>query len=126
MSACEPVAGLVQSPGLPVSAEGAPVFAEPWHAEAFAMAVVLNEKGVFTWGEWAQALSAELHVPGARDDAGDYFDCWVAALSKLVTAHAGVAQADLEALTHSWQRAAEATPHGMAIMLENDPQRSLS
>ena len=27
----------------------------------------------------------------------------------------------LERLSEAWQRAAEATPHGMAIVLENDP-----
>ena len=33
------------------------VFAEPWQAEAFALAVALHEKGLFSWSEWAEALS---------------------------------------------------------------------
>ncbi|MGE5158453.1 MAG: nitrile hydratase accessory protein, partial [Gemmatimonas sp.] len=36
--------------------EGGPVFREPWEAHAFAMALTLHERGVFTWTEWATAL----------------------------------------------------------------------
>ena len=32
-----------------------PVFREPWEAQAFAMTLVLHERGVFTWKEWAAA-----------------------------------------------------------------------
>jgi len=74
----------VQSPGLPKSPEGDPVFPEPWAAEAFAMTVHLHERGLFTWSEWAAALSGEVHKPGRAEDGSDYFDCWVAALSGLV------------------------------------------
>ena len=34
-------------PGIPRDAEG-PVFREPWEAQAFAMALALHERGVFT------------------------------------------------------------------------------
>ena len=50
---------LSDSERLPKDGDG-PVFAEPWEAQAFAMAVKLNEAGVFTWGEWAETLGAEL------------------------------------------------------------------
>src|SRR5213592_114578 len=40
--------------------EGGPVFAEPWQAQAFAIAVRLSAEGYFTWKEWANALAAEL------------------------------------------------------------------
>ena len=43
-------------------AEG-PVFREPWEAQAFAMALALHERGLFTWPEWAATL-------GRRDQAG--------------------------------------------------------
>jgi len=112
---------ITHSPGLPRSPDGAPVFPEPWNAEAFAMTVHLHAKGVFTWTEWAAALSAELHRPGRAEDGSDYFDCWVAALSSLLTAR-GVTDADtILALQHSWLRAAEATPHGQPIERANDP-----
>lgn len=114
---------LSQSPGLPRSAEGDSVFPEPWAAEAFAMTVHLNAKGLFSWSEWAAALSAQLHKPGRAEDGSDYFDCWVAALSELLISR-GIADAEtILTLQQSWQRAAEATPHGQAIELRNDPLR---
>ena len=112
---------LTQSPGLPRSAEGDPVFPEPWAAEAFAITVHLHEKGVFSWSEWAEALSREVHKPGRTQDGSDYFDCWVEALSGLLVKK-GVTDADaVLGLQQSWQRAAGATPHGAPIALANDP-----
>lgn len=123
MSACETVSPLTASPGLPTSAEGDPVFAEPWHATAFALTVHLHEKGLFSWSEWANVLSAKVKAPGRAADGSDYFDAWVEALSALL-ADKGVAEAGtLLALQQSWQRAAEATPHGSPIRIENDPYR---
>ena len=87
------------------------------------MTVHLHERGLFAWSEWAERLSAELHKPGRAVDGSDYFDCWVSALSGLLVAK-GIAHADvIPAIQQSWQRAAEATPHGRPIALENDPQR---
>ncbi|MBB2684985.1 nitrile hydratase accessory protein [Rhizobium sophoriradicis] len=123
MSVCEMPSELSQSPGLPKSAEGEPVFPEPWAAEAFAMTVHLHEKGLFSWSEWAETLSRQLHQPGRVEDGSDYFDCWVAALSELLVSR-GVADASaILELQQSWQRAAEATPHGHPIELANDPLR---
>ena len=42
-------------PSIPCDAEG-PVFREPWEAQAFAMALALHERGLFTWSEWAATL----------------------------------------------------------------------
>lgn len=101
----------------------APVFAEPWQAQAFALAVALNERGLFSWSEWAAELSAQLARPGAAEDGGDYYAHWLAALEALL-ARKGVAEPGLvDALSASWQRAAHATPHGEPIRLENDPER---
>ncbi|AFL52964.1 hypothetical protein USDA257_c44260 [Sinorhizobium fredii USDA 257] len=87
------------------------------------MTVRLHEQGVFSWHEWAEALSTELHRPGRKVDGSDYYDCWVAALSHLVAKLSITSGPELEALVRSWQRAAEATPHGKPIVLENDPLR---
>ncbi|EJZ18151.1 hypothetical protein RCCGEPOP_27079 [Rhizobium sp. Pop5] len=120
---CENPSQLSQSPDRPKSPEGDPVFPEPWAAEAFAMTVHLHEKGLFSWGEWAETLSRQLHQPGRAEDGSDYFDCWVAALSELLVSR-GVADAGaILDLQKSWQRAAEATPHGRPIELANDPLR---
>nr|CAD6412300.1 nitrile hydratase accessory protein [Rhizobium sp. Q54] len=97
------------------------MFPEPWAAEAFAMTVHLHEKGLFSWGEWAEALSAEVHRPGRAEDGSDYFDCWVEALTGLLV-RKDIADAEaILGLQKSWQRAAEATPHGRPVELANDP-----
>jgi nitrile hydratase accessory protein len=44
------------------------VFAEPWQARAFALAVKLSEQGHFTWKEWAAALANELETADGRVD----------------------------------------------------------
>jgi nitrile hydratase accessory protein len=99
-----------------------PVFAEAWQAEAFALTVALHEGGLFTWAEWSATLSAELERPSAAKDGSDYYDHWVRALERLLAAKEVAPAADVENLTAAWHRAAEATPHGKPIRLENDPQ----
>ena len=118
MSRCETLA---DSPGLPLSAEGDPVFSEPWQAQAFAMTVRLHEGGLFTWAEWAEALSREVRRPGRAQDGSDYFECWVAALSGLLSERGVASETEQAALAQRWARAAEATPHGSPILLENAP-----
>ena len=69
--------------------EGGPVFAEPWQAQAFALAVRLSEQGHFTWKEWAAALADELKAAADRgepDDGSRYYEHWLAALERLVAA----------------------------------------
>ena len=87
------------------------------------MTVHLHEKGLFAWNEWAETLSKELHKPGRAEDGSDYFDCWVAALSELLVSRGVADTAVIVDLQKSWQRAAEATPHGRPIELANDPLR---
>ena len=91
MTPSNPTAGsetLADLPRLPRD-EGGPVFAEPWQAQAFARAVTLSEQGHFTWKEWAAALADELQAAANRGepDAGSrYYEHWLAALKRLVTA----------------------------------------
>ena len=107
----EPLADL---PGLRIDADG-PVFAEPWEAQAFAMAVQLHRQGVFTWTEWAQALSGEL--AGAADDGGAYYQHWLKALEGLVIGR-GLAGADaMHERKHAWEDAYRTTPHGKPVEL---------
>ena len=63
------------------------MFAEPWQAQAFAMAVKLSEQGCFTWKECAAALTNELKAAESRgepDDGTHYYEHWLAALERLV------------------------------------------
>ena len=85
------------------------------------MTVRLHEQGVFTWADWAEALSREVHRPGRAEDGADYFDCWVAALAGLLSERGVASEAEQAALSARWARAAEATPHGSPILLENAP-----
>ena len=79
-------APIEQLPGIPLDA-GTPVFKEPWEAKAFAMTLALHERGLFSWQEWAEALSHQIKLAqGAGDaDLGDtYYQHWLLALESLV------------------------------------------
>jgi nitrile hydratase accessory protein len=106
--------------------EGGPVFAEPWQAQAFAMAVKLSEQGHFTWKEWATALAAELKAAADRgepDDGTHYYEHWLAALERLVTAKGLMQREDLLARKEAWADAYRHTPHGKPVVLrKNAPE----
>jgi len=111
-------------PGLPrPPGEQTPVFAHPWQAQVFALVVALHARGVFTWSEWAAALSAELAAPDALADGSDGYLRWLAALEKICADKGIATSGEVEAMTLAWQRAARATPHGEPVRLENDPMR---
>ena len=91
-------AALAALPSLPRD-EGEPIFAEPWQAQAFALAVRLSADGHFTWKEWAAALADELAAAAARgepDDGSHYYHHWVAALERMATEHGLAAAPALE------------------------------
>jgi nitrile hydratase accessory protein len=97
-----------------------PVFAEPWEAQAFALAVKLSEQGHFTWKEWAAALADEIKAagsPGEPDDGSLYYHHWLAALERLVTANGLADSAALVARKEAWAQAYRRTPHGKPIEL---------
>ena len=105
--------------GLPCDSEG-PVFREPWQAQAFAMALALHKRGLFTWPEWAATLGAEIkraQAAGDPDTGETYYRHWLAALERLV-AEKGVTDATtLARYRDAWDHAADRTPHGMPIEL---------
>ena len=106
---------LSESQHIPKDADG-PVFAEPWEAQAFAMAVKLNEAGVFGWSEWAETLGAELKAAPGRP----YYESWLAALERLAEAKGVTSREERAARIEAWDRAAKATPHGQPIRLSRD------
>jgi nitrile hydratase accessory protein len=110
---------LAALPALPRD-EGGPVFAEPWQAQAFALAVKLSEQGHFTWKEWAAALAAELKSAADRgepDDGSHYYEHWLATLERLVTARGLSSTAALLSRKEAWADAYRQTPHGKPVEL---------
>jgi nitrile hydratase accessory protein len=107
-------------PGIPCDAEG-PVFREPWEAQAFAMALALHARGLFTWPEWAATLGAEIkraQAAGDPDTGETYYRHWLNALERLI-AEKGIADgATLARYQTAWHRAAGRTPHGSPIELQ--------
>jgi nitrile hydratase accessory protein len=106
-------------PGIPRDADG-PVFRAPWEAQAFAMALTLHGRGLFTWSEWAATLAAEIkraQAAGDPDLGETYYRHWLNALERLV-AEKGVAdRATLARYRDAWDHAAARTPHGAPIEL---------
>ena len=97
-------AALAEPPAVPRTADG-PVFAEPWQASAFALAVSLSHQGHISRKEWAAALGEELTASAARGEPTDgshYYHCWLATLA---------------ARKEAWADAYRRTPHGKPIEL---------
>ncbi len=104
---------------IPCDAEG-PVFREPWEAQAFAMALSLHERGLFTWPEWAVALGAEIkqaQADGDPDTGGTYYRHWLAALERLVAERSIADAQTLKRYYDAWDHAADRTRHGQPIEL---------
>lgn len=100
-------------------AEG-PVFNAPWEAQAFAMTLMLHERGLFTWPEWAQALARRVAAAqaGGDPDLGDtYYRHWLAALEDIVADKKAGTVGELRHYQQAWDHAADRTPHGRPIDL---------
>ena len=110
---------LAALPSLPRDESG-PVFAEPWQAQAFALAVKLSDAGHFTWKEWAAALASEIKAAadrGESDDGSRYYEYWLAALERLITAKDLTDAASLFERKEAWADAYRHTPHGKPVEL---------
>lgn len=97
-----------------------PVFAEPWQAQAFALAVTLSGQGYFTWKEWASELAETLRAAAARgepDDGSRYYHHWLVTLERMVTAKGLADQTTLVARKDAWAAAYRNTPHGTPVEL---------
>jgi nitrile hydratase accessory protein len=122
LSQCEaaaPADRLATLPRLPREKDG-PVFAEPWEAQAFALAVKLSEQGHFTWKEWAAVLADEHRAAanrGESDDGSQYYHHWLAALERLATDKGMTDRAALAARKEEWAEAYRHTPHGQPVQL---------
>jgi nitrile hydratase accessory protein len=107
-------------PGIPGDADG-PVFREPWEAQAFAMALALHARGLFTWNEWAAMLADEIkraQAAGDADTGETYYRHWLATLEKLIAAKGITTSQTLDRYRDAWDHAADRTPHGFPIELK--------
>src|SRR6202167_4912632 len=95
---------------IPGAAAADTVFAEPWQARAFAIAVALSRAGRFAWDEFRAALIAEIAAADA-DHAGDaphtdgpstasagasYYESWLAALERVIRANGLLTPVEIE------------------------------
>lgn len=117
---------LAALPAIPRDDDG-PVFRAPWEAQAFSMAVMLHERGHFTWMEWTTRLADEIAAAtagGEDDDGRRYYRHWLAALERLVAELGIVPAGELRARYDAWSEAARTTPHGQPIVLPGRLGRS--
>jgi nitrile hydratase accessory protein len=111
---------------IPRNSDG-PVFNAPWEAEAFALAVSLEERGVFTRAEWTQVLGDEIKKAQAAcdPDTGEtYYHHWLATLERVLSEKGLTDPAQLTRTRDAWQRACARTPHGAPIELCPDDFRA--
>jgi nitrile hydratase accessory protein len=92
------------------------VFAEPWQAEVFSLAVVAHRENVFSWTTWVEAFSA-YHNSHAMASELDYYQHWLAALEQLLTRDGVVLTSEIEARVEQWRLAYLRTPHGQPVEL---------
>lgn len=112
-------------PSIPRDDDG-PVFRAPWEAHAFAMALTLHDRGVFTWPEWAAALASEIkraQAAGDPDTGETYYLHWLATLECLVASKGVASMETLHRYRDAWDHAADRTPHGKPIELRDEDFR---
>ena len=96
------------------------VFAEPWEAHAFAIAVKLSEKGLFEWSDWTNALAEEIKKAkeqGNPDFGNTYYKFWLSALETILLEKNILKKSDLRSMREQWRRAYLSTPHGNPVKL---------
>ncbi len=106
-------------PGCP--RDGA-VFREPWEAQAFALTVALHERGLFSWSEWSAALAAQIErarAAGDQETGEDSYRHLLATLERLLAERGITDPRTLDRYADAWGRAAERTPHGHTIELQD-------
>ena len=94
------------------------VFAEPWEAHAFAIAVKLSEKGLFKWSDWTNALAEEIKEAkdqGQPDFGNTYYQFWLSALETILLEKNILKKSDLKSMMEQWRRAYLSTPHGNPV-----------
>ena len=100
-----------------------PAFAEPWHAQLFAMTVALNEAGQFDWPDWAVRFSQTLKRHGLDRElngGNDYFFAWLETLEALLEEQGAASSNEVVELRVAWEDAYLSTPHGQPVQLNGE------
>lgn len=95
----------------PPMANGEVVFEAPWQSRAFGMARALCDQGLYDWDEFRTYLIEEIDVwerTRSADDKYEYFDRFLAALTKLLADKGICAPGELDLRTEEFA----ARPHG--------------
>ena len=95
-------------------------FAEPWQAEALALAMALIQAGRLSTPEWAAGLAsaiARAQAAGDPDDGSTYYRHVLDALESLVLEKALTTRNALAARREAWRAAYATTPHGKPVEL---------
>lgn len=102
--------------------DGEPAFAEPWQAQALALADTLVQNGLFAAADWSDALGRALREAAARGEADDqetYYRAVLVALERLVAEHSDIDFAAMLEARENWEAAYRRTPHGQPVELES-------
>ena len=78
-------------------ANGELVFAQPWQARAFGIAVALNESGAYPWRDFHASLAREIAAQGSGEAADQYYARWLTALETLLTERGILSHAEIAA-----------------------------
>lgn len=78
------------------------VFAAPWEARAFGLAVALNEAGVYPWRDFSQGLAAETAALEQHGVHASYYERWLETLTKLAVAKGLMTPEELDARTAAY------------------------
>jgi nitrile hydratase accessory protein len=78
------------------------VFAAPWEARAFGMAVALNESGLYEWRDFSQGLAAQTAAAEQHGLPPSYYERWLATLEKLAIARGLLTPEEIEARTAAY------------------------
>jgi nitrile hydratase accessory protein len=78
------------------------VFAAPWEARAFGMAVALNESGLYEWRDFSQGLTAQTAAAEQHGLPPSYYERWLATLEKLAIARGLITPEEITARTAAY------------------------
>ena len=100
--------------------DGHPAFAEPWHAEAYALVQVLIETGRVEPTRWTEAFGSALRkaaADGSPEDSGTYYAALADALGQVLLDDGRLRAGEAEQRGEAWRAAYQQTPHGKPVTL---------